>query len=282
MSALRSADYRGKVSADIKATDSTGRTALHYIRGWNCIGNSNSEFSRQCVAFVDQLVQHGIDVNHQDKDGATALMNAAADSCSPASIRLLLSHGANTGLKDKLGKSALDKAIERATASSQNAGCNDVVKILYNPQQVSNSSLGQPVVADNSTSANSVQQGVASYAGTYSGSYSGSDSGVFEATILADGSATFKGKPNAISQYFTGTGKVESDGSVVLKSAEIDSVYTGRIDQTGALKGTWKSEKYKMAGYFNSSKVASTSPANPMQAIGGFLGGLNKILAPQH
>ncbi len=126
-------NYLDKRNADFKAVDSDGRNALHYVRSWKFIGNEHSDWNRKSIALVDQLVSHGVDVNHQDISGVTPLMNAST-SCSPGSINLLLSYGADPALKDKLGKSALDRAMERATQSGQGGGCNEVVKILRSPQ----------------------------------------------------------------------------------------------------------------------------------------------------
>ncbi len=270
-------EYLINHGADVKGADAQGRTALHWIREWNIIDNPYGDTSKQFVAFVDQLIQHGINVNRQDKSGNTALMNAAG-SCSPTAIKLLLSYGSDPTLKDKLGKSSLDIAIDRATHSGQNGGCNEVVKILYNPQQVSKS---PSVSFDNSTPANSGQQGaVSSYAGTYGGSFNGSDEGAFQATINEDGTATLNGHSNKVGVSFTGEGKVNKDGSVEMGSVSTGTTFTGHVSLNGALNGNWTNTKYNQAGSFQGTKGVKVDvpPTNPIQAIGGLLGGLGGLV----
>jgi hypothetical protein len=256
-------DYLIKNGADLKAVDSTGRNALLYITGWQCIDRKERDISGKCVTFIDQIITGGIDVNHQDKSGSTALMNAA-NVCSPASIKLLLSYGADPALKDKLGKSALDISMDRATNSRQGGGCNETVNILMNPQKVSQTPSVQPGVADKSMPANSEQQILSKYAGTYTGAFSGTfkdGSGkhdlsiLFLAKILSDGSI----KLYSDKGIDMGLGNVDRDGLATFTSKTgID--FFGKIDESGELNGTWKSQataKFKsVAGVFKSSKIA--------------------------
>jgi ankyrin repeat protein len=256
-------DYLIKNGADLKSVDSMGRNALLYISNWGYIDTKYRTDDAKSVAFVDQLVNSGIDVNHQDRSGATALMNAAnSASCSPGAIKLLLSYGADPAVKNKLGKSALDIAIDRATASREGDGCNEVVKILMNLQKVSRPPSIQPGVADNSTHANSEQQSVSQYAGTYTGAFSGTftdGSGkhdlslLFLAKILPDGSI----KLFSDKGIDKGRGKIDRDGLVTITSPLTGIDFSGKIDQSGELNGTWKSQNNaNVAGIFKSSKIA--------------------------
>lgn len=271
-------DYLVKHGADVKSTDSTGRTALHYIRGWGCIDNKDigNNSSRECIAFVDQLIENGIDVNRQDKSGTTAMMNAT-NYCSSSAVKLLLSYGANATLKDKLGKTAMDIAMERATQSGQNSPCNEVIKILSNATQVSRATPSQ-----SGTYTKSTQQADANFAGTYSGTYNGSDSGSFQVDIAQDGTAKLSGRSSKMAVSFTGDGKVSRDGSVALGSASTGSTFTGSVNSTGLLSGTWKNTAYNQAGSFQGSTgAANTAAANPLQVINGGLQLLNTILKPR-
>lgn len=244
---LKELDYLIQHAANFKSIDNSGRNALHWFNSWFLVGYVDNpvqpDLGAHTITFIDRLIGQGIDINLQDKNGTTALMNAVVNAssgaCAPAAIKLLLSHGANTSLKNKLGKSALDLAIDRATQAGQGSPCNEVVKILYNPQQISKSFSGKPGVTNNSTSASSGQQGIASYVGTYGGTYSGLDDGVFQADIYQDGTATFHLHSNKSGGTTTHEGNVSNDGSVLFGKPGIGAVFVGHISREGILAGTW-------------------------------------------
>lgn len=268
-------DYLVKHGADVKAADSMGRTALHRVNAWNGIDDAY-DVGKRFIASIDLLVKNGIDVNRQDKSGMTALMNAT-NYCSPGAVKLLISYGANTTLKDKLGKSALDFAMDRATQSGQNSPCNEVAKILSKSPQAFRAT-SSPTYA----STNQSQQSVAVYADTYAGTFSGSDSGVFQATISQDGTAYLNGRSQQNQQTFTGEGKVSSDGTITMGNVNTGSTFTGSINSSGALTGTWKNTAYNLSGSFQGQKgtTNAAASANPLDAIGNVLGVLNSIFKP--
>ena len=277
-SSLSRLDYLIKNGADIKAVDSMGHNALLYIKNWGYIDTKYRTDNAQCVAFVDQLVNNGIDVNHQDRSGATALINAAnSESCSPGSIKLLLSYGADPALKDKLGRSALDMAMDRATKSRKGDGCNEVVKILMTPQKVSQSPSIQPTGYANSRPTDN-QQSVAIYAGTYGGSFSGDDEGMFQAVILQDGTATATAHSNRYGLTFTSTGKISDDGTIFLGSASTGAEFGGTVNREGVLTGTWKNTPQKLAGSFQGGKgiLVTVPPTESLKVIGSVFGSLFK------
>ena len=91
--------------SDVGATDSNGRTALHYA-----VSNSEAD-----VMFL--LVEHGADINAQDKAGVSPLHLAIEDV---ALARWLLLKGADYRAKTDEGSTPLDYARElKATQSSQ-------------------------------------------------------------------------------------------------------------------------------------------------------------------
>lgn len=278
-------EYLVKHDANFKAVDSTGRTALHYIGRWDKIDSDLPYYHDErkiFIASVGLLIENGIDVNHQDKGGTTALMNAVND-CSPGATKLLISYGADAALKDKLGKTAIDIAMERATQSSQNSGCNEVVKILSNPAQATRSSADEISFSSGANHAKQTTQSTANFAGTYAGSYNGSDSGAFQVTIADDGSAKLNGRSSKFGLSFTGEGKVSPDGSVAVGSASTGSKFAGSINSSGVLSGAWQNTKYNQAGSFQGEKGALMPDVkpNPIEALGTGLKILNSILAPR-
>lgn len=271
-------------SANVKTLDSRGRTPLHYFNRYNNLWPVvQSDYTNTFVDFFDKLVSHGIDVNHQDNSGNTALMDAAR-GCAAYSVKLLLAYGARPEIKDKVGSSALDIAIDRATKSGQGSSCNEVVKILSNSQSVPSRTPSAKNASPNLNAglktSDSQTQGAASFAGSYSGTYNGSDSGSFQVDIAQDGTAKLSGRSSKMGVSFTGDGKVSRDGSVALGSASTGSTFTGSVNSTGLLSGTWKNTAYNQAGSFRGSKGAA-SAANPLEAIGAGLQLLNNILKPR-
>lgn len=266
-------NYLIQHGANFRSVDGQGRTALHWFKSWDFIGfPTNTGFpnlSSQTIAFMDQLISQGIDINIQDKSGATVLMNAVVNAygttCSPESIKLLLSHGANTALKNKLGKSALDLAMERAAQAGQNIPCNEVVKILYNPQQISKTISGKPGYTNNSVSTN----GISSYVGTYGGEYTGLDYGVFQADIYEDGTATFHLHSNKSGGTVTHAGSVNSDGSISFGKPGIGAVFAGNINRDGVLAGTWQAPDKDNGSFQGKKGVKVVIPdTNVIQVFG--------------
>lgn len=151
--------------------------------------------------------------------------------------------------------------------------------------RISASAPAHPIKSSSTSAGSDSGRQVSSYAGTYGGTFNGSDSGQFQATILPNGTAMLNGHSNKFGVSFTGEGKVNVNGSITLGSASTGATFTGTIANDGALTGTWKNTQYNQAGSFQGAKgvkVEDASPSNPLQAIGGFLGGLGNALAPQH
>lgn len=97
-------DYLLRAGADPNIRTKEGQTALH-----TAVGSSPSMPDRQrdCVRL---LLNHGADINAQDRCGITPLMNAAWFGCTP-SVTELLNAGATAELKDLQGRTAKDMAV---------------------------------------------------------------------------------------------------------------------------------------------------------------------------
>ena len=105
-----SASYRADVvsfllrsGADVAVRTTDGQTALH-----TAVGSSPSlpDKQQECVRI---LLEHGAEIDAQDKNGVTPLMNAAWFGCTLA-VSELLRHGASVSLHDKQGRTAEDLA----------------------------------------------------------------------------------------------------------------------------------------------------------------------------
>lgn len=265
------------------AQDIKGNTPLAYLPK-PIVNEYNQGLKRAFSLPLISLLEHGANINAADHQGETALMDAAKE-CSEYSVETLLANKADPTIKNKLGQTALDIAIEKATRSGQNSYCNNTVKILQNPQQAqqvssvrSNSQASPNNGTPSSTPPNTV---ISAYAGNYSGNYSGGDNGPFQVTVEQDGNIKLIGKSLRNNQAFTGNGKMNSDGSlgISLGSISTGASFQGSINpKTGALYGTWKNAE--QAGNFSGSKQSAQAQAsNPIEAIGGLLNVLNKALA---
>ena len=267
--------------------DAQGNTALAYITMSANGHNSSAEVKSHNSAFIlmmTALLEHGANINATNNMGNAVLMDAA-NSCADFSVETLLANKADPTIKNKLGETALDIAIEKATRSGQNSYCNDTVKILQNPQQVQQVSSVRlnPQANSNtgSTISTSTNTGVSAYAGNYSGNYSGDDNGTFQVAVEQDGNIKLVGKSLRNNQTFTGNGKMNKDGSlgISLGSISTGATFQGSINpKTGALYGTWKNAE--QAGNFSGNKqTAQAQTGNPLEAIGGLFNVLNKVLA---
>jgi len=88
--------------ADINSRSEEGATALMYV-------------SRNCAPTIAKtLLARGADAGLEDLHGRTALIYAAQESCSSVIEILLQSRRVRIHHKDKLGKTAIDYAIENS------------------------------------------------------------------------------------------------------------------------------------------------------------------------
>lgn len=94
-----------KQGARVNATDSLGNSALIFVEA--CTKHDDLVKSR--APLVQLLIAKGAEVNHQDRDGFTALMYAARNGDTQA-VNALLSSGASVNVADKNGETALIKA----------------------------------------------------------------------------------------------------------------------------------------------------------------------------
>lgn len=266
--------------AKTTARDINGNTPLAYLPK-PIVDQYHQEFKRAFSLSLISLLEHSANINAVNNHGETALMDAAKE-CSEYAVETLLSYKADPTIKNKLGETALDIAIEKATRAGQNSNCNDTVKILQNLQQVSQVSSMRSSPQGSSNNDTQQNTGGNVYAGNYTGNYTGDDNGPFQVVVGQDGNVKLTGKSLRSNQAFTGSGKINSEGSlgISLGSISTGATFQGSINpKTGAIFGTWKNSS--LAGNFSGNKQSSQGqPGNPIETIGGLLNGLSKILAP--
>ena len=83
----------------INQENDAGRTVFHYVQ----------ELQTKDQGICEMLIEHGANINAQDKKGFSPL-HLAAHSQRSLIVQLLLKHGADQGLLNHAGKTALDIA----------------------------------------------------------------------------------------------------------------------------------------------------------------------------
>ncbi len=93
------------------------------------------------------------------------------------------------------------------------------------------------------------------YAGNYTGTFSGDDSGTFDVTILASG--MIAGSGTSSEGTFLVTGQLSTDGTLTFAtgSTSTSATFSGKIDVSGALSGTWKNAGE--SGTFSGNRTSS-------------------------
>jgi len=87
------------------AVNSASRNSQHVMPLHGAVAHRHTEIARR-------LIEHGADVNAEQKGGFTPLQEAA-HSGQLEMAQLLLDHGANVSSRNAAGKSALDLALEQ-------------------------------------------------------------------------------------------------------------------------------------------------------------------------
>jgi ankyrin repeat protein len=117
-----------KAGADVKAKDSTGKTAFDYskdneaLKGSDAYSKLASSYAQTMNFFelvktgmpqdVHAAIRNGADVNAWFFNGRTPLMYAAGFNKNPEVTTVLLKTGADPKAKDRMGKTAFDYAQE--------------------------------------------------------------------------------------------------------------------------------------------------------------------------
>ncbi len=103
---IRILEELAKRGNDVNARDEWGQTALHYFATYYEL-----EYCKEDSVLAEKLLSLGADINAQDKNGITPLIKSV-DSYVPTPIltkvEFLVSHGADTSLRDNEEKTALD------------------------------------------------------------------------------------------------------------------------------------------------------------------------------
>lgn len=118
--------------AKVDLENNLGNTALDYA-----VSTGYDQYSmKNSLNTVRYLVKKGADVNHKNKSGTTPLM-LSSKGCGVEEVKLLLSLGANPKLATPMGETAMSMAADSAANQSSYGSCNEVVRILQNPEQYS-------------------------------------------------------------------------------------------------------------------------------------------------
>lgn len=124
--------------ADINALTEAGQTPLmEAARSGN-------------VDTMKILVDAGAKVNEQDKAGNSALMLAAANycrDCKQDEIELLLSHGADAKLKNKVGANALTNLVQSVYGSDIQQSATLISKLIKQGADVNAKIYGTPLLS---------------------------------------------------------------------------------------------------------------------------------------
>jgi ankyrin repeat protein len=105
------ASCEGRSCETMKWLLTHGATIIGKARGrtqdvsWNAL--THAAFSNDCPELLELLIRHGADVNSRGDEELTAL-HIAAKTGFIKGVEILLENGANTALKDKAGRTALE------------------------------------------------------------------------------------------------------------------------------------------------------------------------------
>jgi len=117
--------------ARVTDVDRADHTPLDYLAGSGYSEHSYDNWKKGMYLLLD----NGAKINRQNKAGESVLMRSAK-GCGAGAMELMLGSGANPNLKSKKGETAYDYALEGASEARPGmmATCNEVVRILGNPQ----------------------------------------------------------------------------------------------------------------------------------------------------
>lgn len=94
----KAAEFFSKES--MEQLDNNGTSAIHYAA------------KNEHLEMLQVMIDKGVDVNHADNDGNTALILNAKNNCYKGVIKELIKAGADVNAYDKLGNSALYYALK--------------------------------------------------------------------------------------------------------------------------------------------------------------------------
>ena len=86
---------------------------------------------------LNLILSHHPKTNERGADGITSLMYAV--SHGPMTVSILLKHGADASLRDKLGHSALDRAVSLPNSPEKESVIRLLTASLHSARAASNS-----------------------------------------------------------------------------------------------------------------------------------------------
>lgn len=95
-----------------------------------------------------------------------------------------------------------------------------------------------------------------SFAGKYSGTFSGGDYGTFSITVNSQGNISGTSYSEKFNDTYHTSGTVDSSGNIDMAAGINDAgtIFTGTIDSSGTVQGTWNNSFYGLSGSFTGKK----------------------------
>ncbi len=184
--------------------------------------------ARPTVTVVD-LVPGAADATNQKVQNIAAFLQSL-DAGGNLTVKIVIPAAAITAMSDLKAQGKTINFDAAPNVFNADAGALAVIKATGKTQMRSatdaSAQLGQ-----------SLANLIATYAGDYSGTLGGGDSGTWQIAVTAAGAIS--GTVTGSSGPDTVKGKISANGTAVMGSSAGGATFTGTLDLSGNIKGTW-------------------------------------------